>query len=143
MKRTVLFFLFTAAALLPSSCVFIDGEGIPSESFDYKLRGTWKTNPGTYETTVQIDFDNKITITGISQSGRPLSGLTRGYRLKGYSEQSKNKLDDMAGNLKIENTDDKWYTISYTYKYDYLSNPTTVLTLIGTTAANNLVLFKQ
>ena len=148
MKRKALVFGLAAIALLVSSCIIIDGEGniygYGSDQFNWRLQGTWETEPESeISQTVRLEISyNTIRIAG-EQWGKPLYGFTKNFSLEGYSEESNSSSNSMEGTLKIKNTDNKWYAQSYTYKSPYGSE--TVLTLIGTgpSPASNLVLYKK
>ena len=74
-----------------------------TQSFEYDLRGTWVSNdPAIYSGSLKIEYD-RITITGYNEgqtpprgddSRRPFRGFTKGFALKGYSEEGKIFIED-------------------------------------------------
>ena len=93
--------LFAACACLLAAFFIVACVWEPSDtnsnSFAYDLQGTWVSNdPSIYSGTLVID-NNRITITGYSESqtpsggnddSRPFKNFTKGAALKGYSEEA-------------------------------------------------------
>ena len=90
MKRTILTigFISLVAALLVSSCIYIDGSSTSYYySFDYALQGTWETQPGFpyNNVTVVINYDTIRIEDRYIIRPKPLSDFTANSTLKGYS----------------------------------------------------------
>jgi hypothetical protein len=141
MKRTIFVGSFVVAVLLFSSCIINwdeNGSNTLSNSFNYSLRGTWKTLPSAVE--LKIEHSN-ISISGTIPEGKPLYNFTINAPLDGYSEEDTNQSKLKEGNFKIKNANE-WQSIPYVYEK---LGSTEVLTLKvkGSAVGTNLVLYKQ
>ncbi|MCL1837663.1 MAG: hypothetical protein FWG46_08965 [Treponema sp.] len=139
MKRTIVTIGFISlAAVLFSSCIYIDGDPAYYQNFNYSLRGTWVTQPSSfYDATVVIDY-NTIRITGTYRPA-PLNGFTPNSLLNGYTEETYDKYDLKEGLIYIN--DGIWKEpIQYRYWVTAYPESAKRLTLLP---ANITLFYKQ
>ncbi|MCL1837652.1 MAG: hypothetical protein FWG46_08910 [Treponema sp.] len=137
MKRTIITIgLFSLAVLLLSSCIYVDGGGTHYQNFNYNLRGTWETQPGSYyNCTVVIDY-NTIRISG-SYIPSPLSRFTPYSSLKGYTEETSDLYLLKEGFIYIQDKGTWQNPLQYTYWVTEYPQSEKRLTLLP----SNLTLF--
>ena len=129
-----------AAAVLLSSCVFIDTDDDHDwfKNFDHSLRGTWETLPSTVSSekmTIIID-DSSIKIIGKGKSNHPLRHITTDTQLKGYSKESDKSHSwlnpDRKGSLYIYDKGSSKDPVSVSYEYWVSNDEEKRLTFPGT-----------
>jgi hypothetical protein len=110
------------SALILTTCNWSgDGYTSNSNSFEYRLQGTWKTNDinsAIYfyltitRNTIKIEDDSWLGYYDPDAATHPFKGVTLNFPNKGYSE----KIDDRHGIIYIEDFGD-----IYEFPYEYNS----------------------